>query len=278
MNRLIGKPTRTLFTVLRIVLALVYVLPLAWIVLTSLKSSDQVLHDPNALIFTPTLSTYSGVLGSGVGAIITSIEIGVAVTVVVLLIGVPAAFALARRISTAWSRVIAVILAALLILQMVPQPMTVIPLYSVLAQWHLLGSLTGLILADIALLLPFAIMLIRPFALSIPPTLYEAAEIDGANRFQVFRSIAVPMLSNGIITVMSVVFISAWGEFVYAINFLPEGTVLPVSGLLAQQNTTYAANWNTLMALAVITSLPLLIVFAFSQRHLINGLSLGAVK
>ena len=278
MNRTIGAPTRTLFSVLRVVLALVYVLPLAWIVITSLKSGDQVLHDPNGLIFSPTLSTYAGIIGSGLASIVTSVEIGVFVTVVVLVIAVPAAFALARRISTGWSRVIAVILAALLVLQMVPQPRTVIPLYSVLASWHLLGSLAGLVLADIALLLPFAIMLIRPFALSIPPTLYEAAEIDGANRFQVFRSIAVPLLSNGIITVMSVVFISAWGEFVYAINFLPEGTVLPVSGLLAQQNTTYAANWNTLMALAVITSLPLLVVFVFSQRHLINGLSLGAVK
>jgi multiple sugar transport system permease protein len=174
--------------------------------------------------------------------------------------------------------VIAVVLAALLVLQMVPQPMTVIPLYSVLANWGILGTLPGLILADIALFLPFAIMLLRPFVLSIPTALYEAAEIDGASMWQSFRLITVPMLSNGIFTVMSVIFISAWGEFVYAINFLPEGTVLPVSGLLAQQNTTYAANWNSLMALAVLTSLPLLIVFLFTQRRLINGLSLGAVK
>lgn len=275
---MIARPTRILFVVLRVVLALAYLLPLAWIVITSLKSSSQVLQDPNALIFTPTLSTYQNVIGSGIGAIITSVEIAVFVTAVVLLIGVPAAFALSRRISAGWSRVIAVILGALLVLQMVPQPMTVIPLYSVLASWHILGTLSGLILADIALLLPFAIMLLRPFALSIEPALYEAAEIDGANTFQAFRSLTVPLLSNGIITVMSVVFISSWGEFVYAINFLPEGTVLPVSGLLAQQNTTYAANWNNLMALAVLTSLPLLVVFVVSQRRLINGLSLGAVK
>ncbi|BDZ48527.1 hypothetical protein GCM10025867_07680 [Frondihabitans sucicola] len=68
------------------------------------------------------------------------------------------------------------------------------------------------------------------------------------------------------------------GEFVYAINFLPEGTTLPVSALLAQQNSTYSANWNGLMALAVLTSLPLLIVFILAQKRLVNGLSLGAVK
>ncbi|HEY0240166.1 MAG TPA: carbohydrate ABC transporter permease [Friedmanniella sp.] len=275
---MIGLRTRRLFVALKVLIGLAYLLPLLWIVLTSLKSGSQVLEAPNALRFVPTLDTYRDVIGQGLGAILTSLQIGVFVTVVVLAVAVPTAFALARRITPAWNRVIAVVLAALLVLQMVPQPMTVIPLYSVLATWKLLGSLLGLILADIALLLPFAVMLLRPFVLSIPPALYEAAEIDGAGTWQSFRSITVPMLSNGIVTVMSVVFISAWGEFVYAINFLPEGTVLPVSGLLAQQNSTYAANWNSLMALAVLTSLPLLIVFVFSQKRLINGLSLGAVK
>ncbi|MBC7589873.1 MAG: carbohydrate ABC transporter permease [Salinibacterium sp.] len=275
---MITKRTRSLFTVLKLVIGLVYLVPLLWIVITSLKTNAQVLRDPNALIFEPTLDTYSGVIGSGLGAIVTSLQIGVIVTLAVLALAVPAAFALARRISTGWARVIAVVLAALLVLQMVPQPMTVIPLYSVLAGWGILGSLSGLILADIALLLPFAIMLMRPFVLSIPPALYEAAEIDGANTLQSFRLITVPMLTNGILTVMSVVFIAAWGEFVYAINFLPAGTVLPVSGLLAQQTTTYASNWNSLMALAVLTSLPLLVLFVFTQRRLIGGLSMGAVK
>ena len=269
---------RRLFAVLAGVIGLVYLLPLLWIVLTSLKTSSQVLRAPNALVFTPTVATYTSVISDGLGAILTSVQIGIFVTAVVLLVGVPAAFALARRITPAWNKIIAAVLTALLVLQMVPQPMTVIPLYSVLARWHLLGTLGGLILADIALLLPFAVMLLRPYVLSIPDALYEAAEIDGAGTFQSFLRITVPMLGNGIVTVMSVIFISAWGEFVYAINFLPEGTVLPVSGLLAQQNTTYAANWNTLMALAVLTSLPLLIVFIFAQKRLVNGLSLGAVK
>jgi multiple sugar transport system permease protein len=275
---MIDSSTKKLFTVLKVLIGLAYLLPLLWIAITSLKSSDDVLRAPNRLIFTPTLHTYANVIGAGLGAILTSIEVAVSVTGIVLLIGVPAAFALSRKMTPRWNRVITVILGSLLVLQMVPQPMTVIPLYSVLANWKLLGTLRGLILVDIALLLPFSVMLLRPFALSIPTALYEAAEIDGASMFQTFRMITVPMLVNGIVTVMSVVFIAAWGEFVYAINFLPEGTNLPVSGLLAEQNTTYAASWNSLMALAVLTSLPLLLVFIVSQKRLINGLSLGAVK
>lgn len=275
---MITARTRRLFTVLAAVLGVVYLVPLIWIVITSLKTNQQVLQNPNALLFTPTLATYASVVQQGIGAILTSAQIAVFATLVVLVVGVPAAFALARRISRRWAIAAAVVLAALLVLQMVPQPMTVIPLYSVLAGWHLLGTLPGLILADVALLLPFAVMLLRPFVLAIPQVLYEAAELDGASQWQTFRLVALPLLTNGIATVLSVVFISAWGEFVYAINFLPEGTVLPVSGLLASQNTTYAANWNTLMALAVLTSVPLLIVFFFTQKRLVNGLSLGAVK
>ncbi|MHA6627215.1 carbohydrate ABC transporter permease [Pseudonocardia sichuanensis] len=273
-----GAPTRALFTVIKIALGLLYLLPLAWIVLTSFKSETQVLQDPNGLLFAPTLGTYGEIIAEGAAAIVTSVQISVVVTLVVVALAVPAAFAAARRLNETAARIIAIALAALLVLQMIPQPMTVIPLFSVLAQWGILNTLPGLILADVAVMLPFAIMLLRPFAQSVPDALYEAAVIDGAGQWRSFRSITVPMMRNGVYTVASVIFINAWGEFVYAVNFLPPGVVLPVSGLLASQNTTYAANWNSLMALAVITSLPLVVVFAVSQKRLISGLSLGAVK
>ena len=275
---MIAAPTRVLFAVVKVVLGLVYLIPLAWIVVTSFKSTTQVLQDPNGIVFSPTLDTYREVIGEGAAAIVTSLQISVVVTVVVAVLAVPAAFAAAARLTTGAARVIAVALAGLLVLQMIPQPMTVIPLFSVLAQWGILNTLPGLILADVAVMLPFAIMLLRPHAQDVPRALYEAATIDGAGPWRSFRSITVPMMRNGVFTVASVIFINAWGEFVYAINLLPPGVVPPVSGLLASQNTTYAANWNGLMALAVLTSLPLVVVFAISQKRLISGLSLGAVK
>ncbi|WP_243228239.1 carbohydrate ABC transporter permease [Microbacterium sp. CIAB417] len=275
---IISRTQRVSFAILKVVLILLYLIPLLWIVLTSLKDNAAILQDPNGLLFIPTFDAYTELFSTSLGAIVTSVQIAVLVTAAVVILAVPAAYALAKRANIWVARTIAIVLAVLLILQMIPQPMTVIPLYSVLANWGLLGSLGGLILADIAMMLPFAIMILRPFAQSVPRAIYEAAEIDGAGTWRTFRSITVPMMGNGIFTLMSVVFIGAWGEFVYAINFLPQGTVLPVSGLLASQNTTYAANWNSLMALAVITSLPLLIVFIVSQKQLINGLTLGAVK
>jgi ABC-type glycerol-3-phosphate transport system permease component len=134
------------------------------------------------------------------------------------------------------------------------------------------------VLCDAALLAPFAILLLRPFVLGIPAALHEAAAIDGASRWQAFRRIVVPMLSNGIITVGAIVFIAAWGEFIYAINFLSEGSTFPVSGLLAQQISTYSVSWNRMMALAFLTSLPLVVLFLVVQRRLVRGLSVGAIK
>lgn len=275
---MISRPLKRVFTVLAAALGLAYLLPLVWVILTAFKTNNAVLKNPNSIFFRPSLETFQSVIGDGFGAILTSLQITVGVTVLVLVIGVPAAYALSRHADPVWNRVATIGLALLLILQMVPQPMTVIPLFSVLANWHVIGTLSGLILADLALLLPYAIIVLRPFVLAIPNVLYEAARIDGASSVQTFFRLTIPMLTNGIFTVGAIIFITAWGEFVYAINFLPEGTVLPVSGLLAQQNSQYSANWNSLMALAVLTALPLLVVFLFTQRRLINGLSLGAVK
>jgi ABC-type glycerol-3-phosphate transport system permease component len=233
---------------------------------------------PDALLFSPTLGTLRSVIGEAGGSVLLSLEVTAAAVTAVILFGLPASYALARRTTPRWGRVVSVVLVLLLFLQMVPQPMTVIPLYGMLAQWHLLGSLGGLIIADTALVLPFSMLLLRPFALAVPNALYEAAELDGASGFQIFLRIVVPLMRNGVATVASIVFITVWGEFIYASNFITEGSTYPVSALLAQQIGTYSSSWNALMALALLTSVPLLVVFLFAQRYLTAGLNIGAVK
>jgi multiple sugar transport system permease protein len=114
--------------------------------------------------------------------------------------------------------------------------------------------------------------------LAIPPALYEAAALDGANGLQAFGRIVIPLLRNGIATVATLVFIMVWGEFLYAANFITQGDTVPVSALLAQQIGAYSANWNRLMALALLTTLPLLVVFLFAQRRLTAGLTVGAIR
>jgi multiple sugar transport system permease protein len=274
----VGSPPPVLRVVVKVVLTLLYVIPLLWIILEAFKSGSETLTAPSAVFFSPTLSTLRSVIGEAGGSVLLSFEVTAAATAAVVVFGVPAAYALTRRTSRRWSRTVSIVLVVLLFLQMIPQPMTVIPLYGVLARWHLLGSVGGLILADTALVLPFSIMLLRPFALAVPGALFEAAALDGATGWQTFIRIVVPLLRNGVATVGSIVFITVWGEFIYASNFITQGSTYPVSALLAQQIGTYSASWNTLMALALLTSIPLLVIFLFAQRRLTAGLTLGAVR
>ena len=261
-----------------VVLGLVYLVPLLWIVLTAFKSDQEVRAHPNSVLFSPSLGTFTSIVDAASSSILTSAKIAVSVTVLVVLVAVPAAYALGRRLTTRWSRASAWFLGVFLVLQMVPQPMAVIPLYGILAEWRLVGNIYGLVLADVALMAPFAIMLMRPFVLAIPRELYEAAEIDGASGLRTFRNIVVPLLPNGIATVGAIVFIITWGEFIYATTLMTDPANLPVSGLLAQQTSLYSVSWNRLMGLALLTSLPLLAVFVVAKRRLVEGLSVGSVK
>ncbi len=271
-------PPRALGTAAAVVLSVVYIVPLSWIVLTAFKSDAQILSAPNAPLFTPTLETFRGIGSSGVIAILNSLQIAGYTTLLAIACAVSAAYALSKPSTRRWTQVAAILLGALLVLQMVPQPMAVIPLYSILADWGLVGTLVGLILADVALLVPFSVLLLRPFVMAIPGELYDAAQVDGASSFQTFRLIVLPLLVNGIITIASIVFIISWGEFIYATTLLTEDGQLPVSALLAQQTSLYSVSWNRLMGLALLTSLPLILLFIVAQRRLVHGLSVGAVK
>lgn len=275
---MIGAPRRGIAVPITILLIISYVVPLLWMVLTAFKSDMQSRSEPNSVLFVPTLDTLAGIIEVGWGAVLTSAQIATCVTILVLLLAVPAAYAVTTRIAGVWATVSAGVIGVLLVLQMVPQPMAVIPLYGVLAEYGLVNSILGVILADVALLTPFAVLLLRPFAIAIPPSLFEASALDGASRFRTFRSVVLPLMGNGIATVAAMVFILAWGEFIYATTLVTNQASLPVSGLLAQQTSLYSVSWNRMMGLALITSLPLLIVFLVAKRRLVEGLSAGAIK
>lgn len=253
----------------------VYAVPLLWIILTSLKKSADVFDPSKSLIFTPTLEAYERVANVQLlQAIGQSFLIASLAMVIVLVVAVPAAYALAR--SAAWWSF--ALLALLIIFQMVPQTSTVIPLFKVLGSLNLLDSLVGVVLADAALMTPFAIILLRPFFRSVPEAIEEAASIDGAGAMRSFWSIVLPIARNGVATTGTIVFIIVWGEFLYAVNFFMTPGKYPLSALLAQQVSSYGVNWSGLMALAVVTAVPIAILYGFSYKLLKEGLTVGAVK
>jgi multiple sugar transport system permease protein len=262
--------------VLQVLLFVMYGIPILWILLTSIKSSDEVIGTQASIIFTPTLDAYVRAFeGQDLWpALAQSLIISASTTVLVLAVAIPCAYALAR-VGGRW---VTVALALLIVLQMMPQTATVIPLFQVFGTWGLLDSTSGLVLADAALLTPFAIVLLRPFFRAVPIALEESASIDGAGIVRRFFSIVLPVARNGVATTATLVFLICWGEFLYAINFLLSPGTYPLSALLAQQVSAFGIDWPALMALSVITSIPILILFAATYRLLREGLTVGAVK
>lgn len=257
-------------------LLLVYGIPLLWLAATSLKSNTAIFADPGGILFHPSFAAYGEIASQGTlgQAALNSVIIAVGTTILTLVIAVPTAYGLDRSRGT----ILTVGLGLLVLLQMIPQTATIIPLYRVLGAWRLLGTLPGVILADSALFLPFSVLVLRPFVGGIPREIEEAAAIDAASSWTTFLRIVIPLMGNGVATAASLIFILSWGEFLYAISILTNPTTYPISALISQQISAYGTSWSGLMALAVVGSLPILIVFVVAQKRLASGLSLGAVK
>jgi multiple sugar transport system permease protein len=227
------------------------------------------------IIFRPNVSAYTKNLsGALVQAGLQSIIIATGTCILVLLIAVPAAYGLARTTG----RLPTIALGLLIVLQMVPQTATVIPLFQIFGSWGLLDQTAGVVIADSALLIPFAVLLLRPFFRGVPLALEESGAIDGASVWRIFRSIALPIARNGVATTATLVFLISWGEFLYAVNFFLSPGKYPLSALLAQQVTAFGIDWPALMALSVMTSIPILALFIATYSLLRDGLTMGAVK
>lgn len=258
-----------------VLVLLVYFVPLFWMVITSLKSNAQLAQTPAGILFSPTVDSYRTVIGPTLWrAMGVSFAVAASTTVVVLLLAIPAAFALSRVRGAAT----VVILGVLLILQMVPPAASLIPLYRLLSVIGLVSTLPGLVLADVALFLPFAILLLRPFCLTVPKEVQEAAAIDGVGAVKMITRIVLPLVRNGTSTVGSIVFILAWGEFIYAATFINKPALQPLSAVISRQVTVFGVDWPSLMALATVAALPVLLVYGLAQRQLREGLTVGVGK
>lgn len=160
---------------------------------------------------------------------------------------------------------------------MIPALLVIIPLYSLLRELHLLGSLTGLVIVYIATQIPFNVFVFTSFFATLPKELEEAAYVDGASPLRTFASIVVPQTGPAIASVALLNTISIWNEFFYALVFLTDDNrkTIPVGIFGLSLNAQYSADWVHLFAGLVITMIPMLLIFAFAQDRIAKGLSSG---
>jgi multiple sugar transport system permease protein len=258
-----------------LVVFLAYFAPLLVVVLAAFKTNAQIADNPASLLFHPSLDGFRAVLNSDLlRALWNSAQIAVESTLVTVVVGTPVAYLLART-RARWS---ALTIGVLIALQMTPTATAVIPLYRVLAALHLLDRIPGVALAIAATTLPYAILLLRPFFLSVPVEVEEAARIDGAGEISCFFRVVLPLVRNGLSLITVLLLFGSWGEFLYSVSFLSTSSNYPLSVLLVQQEGFYGTQYNNLMALALIGSLPIVVLFTFVARRLTSGLTLGVGK
>ncbi|WP_228010377.1 carbohydrate ABC transporter permease [Nonomuraea phyllanthi] len=271
-------PRAWLSSVLGIALAGVYVVPVYWMVATSLKQPGDVFASPPDLIPSPvTFRAYAdSVLNSSgvLRGLLNSTIVGIATTALTLALSLPAAYGLARfRL-----RFVNTFLLLFLVVQMIPAINIALPMFVIFSRLDMVNSYTGLVLANCSLAVPLAVTVLRPYFLTVPGEVVEAATVDGCNQWSAFLRIALPVSVPGIVTVAVVSFLGAWGEFVFALALTTKEEMQPVSVVLAGLTNAFGTRWNDVMAVSAVVALPIFLAFLFLQRFVVGGLTAGASK
>jgi multiple sugar transport system permease protein len=265
-------------TLLAAVIVAVYLFPVYWMVASSLKTQADIFQKPPQFFPTrPTLDAYrEAVINNDViqRSILSSVIIGVGVTILTLILAPPAAYALARL----RPRGSGVVLLALLISQLLPAVVVAGPLFVIFKKWGLINSYQGMILADVTATLPFAVIILRPYFLSVPRELESASLVDGSTQFGSYFRIVLPLIRPGLVTVAAFSFLIAWGEFIFALSLNLDDKIQPITVATNKFIGQYGTQWNNLMAVATAVAIPIVLVFLCLQRYIVGGLMSGATK
>jgi multiple sugar transport system permease protein len=255
-----------------VIILAVMLFPIYWMVNVSLQPASTML-EADWFPFTPNLSGYITAFHDQWGHLLTSLFVSLGAVVICLVIATPAAYALAHfKLPGSTAATFAIIVS-----QMIPAVVVANALYPTYNDTGILDNYIGLMLADASLGLPFSILIIRAFMASVSPSLVEAGYVDGASKLRVFWSIVVPIARNSIITGGLFTFLFAWSDFLLS-STLAGKSVRPVTLGVYQYITSYVTDWSTVMATAVLASLPALVLLVIAQRFIAAGITGGATK
>lgn len=278
--RTAGTVVRYCFTIL---LLIVVLLPIYWMVISSFKLQAEIFRIPPT--FVPldfTFANYRAVLIGNLAhsvAIPTylknSLIVAVCTVLATLLLATPAGYAFSR-VPFRGKRIL---IYAVLVSQMLPIVLILIPLYRTFLSLHLLSTYAGLVLPYLMFSLPFSIWMLKGYFDSIPRELDEAAKVDGCTKMQAMLRVILPNTKAGLTATSIVTFIMAWDEFIISLTIMDKDAMrtLPV-GLLQSFVGEFSIKWGEMMAASVVTTVPVVLLFIFLSKYLIGGLLAGAVK
>ncbi|MEC0203729.1 carbohydrate ABC transporter permease [Paenibacillus lautus] len=265
-----------------VLISLFAVSPFLWMILTSLKPQAEIYSTP--LTYLPQelhWEGYKGMLNPHADDSANFMKwfgntafVSLLTTVFSLIISAFGGYAMSRfgfrgRMSLGY---------IILLTQMLPGSLLIIPLYLIMKDYNLLNSHLGLVIAYTTFAVPFCTWMLKGYFDSVSQSIDEAASVDGANRWTTFVRILLPLTLPGLVVTGIFSFLTSWNEFMFAQTFISDYDKWTLSVGIASFQGQYVVNWDYLMAGSVITTLPIVIAFWLLQKHLVSGMTAGAVK
>lgn len=257
----------------------VLLFPLYWIVVTSLKTETEIFQIPPT--FWPevlNLKSYAAQVETGdynmFQSFGNSFLISIGATLVAVVLAVPASYGIAKY----HFRGKKLMLLGFLVTQMLPVAVLLTPMFIMFRNMHVYNTPWAAILADATIGIPFSVLILKNYFASIPGELEEAACIDGCNRFTAFLRVLIPVAKPGVMVCAIFSFLYAWGDLAYGMTFILDQQKRPITAGIFNFMGQYGTKWSYLTAFAVVTILPVALIFIFMQKYIISGITSGAVK
>lgn len=268
-----------IYNFISILIAIIFLFPLYWIIVSSLKTDAEIFSlNPTIIPKNIIFNAYTEQFNSGeyniLKGFLNSLTVSIPTMIISVLISVPAAYGLARFNVKGRKYLI----QSFLITQLMPATLLLTPMFILFRIIGVTNTFLAPIIANCTVAIPFSVMMLRPYFLSLPKDIEEAAIIDGCNTWTAFLKIMIPLSYPGIIMASIFSFLFAWGDLIFSLTFLADGTMRPITVGIYNFVGKYGIQWNKIMAFGVVIMIPVILIFVFLQKYIIGGLTQGAVK
>jgi multiple sugar transport system permease protein len=252
------------------------VFPFIWVILTSIRTDADMFSRTFALATkTVTFDKYRELFGSDfIRYIANSVLVSTIATFVAVLTALLAAYAFSRHVFRGRT----LLLGTFAFSQLFPFVVILTPLYILFFRLHLVNTFTGLVVAYVAITLPYCVYMLLGYLESVPASLDEAARIDGCSTLRIIFRVVLPVAWPGIVATTVYAFIQAWNEYLFALTLMTESDKKTIPVGLANFFGEQTMNWGAVMTASVIATVPTMVFFLIMQRQLVSGLAAGAVK
>ena len=277
-KRLVGKKNVLLCIAALLILGIL-MFPLFWTLITSLKTEKEIFqypptfypHELNTKSYAAQIETGDFNMFQSFG---NSFLISLGAMLIAVFLAVPASYAIARYRFRGRN----IMLLGFLVTQMLPVSVLLTPMFIMFKKMHVYNTWWSAVFADATIGIPFSVLILKNYFASVPKELEEAAYIDGCSRFGAFMRVLVPVAKPGVIVCAIFSFLYAWGDLAYGMTFILDQQKRPITAGIFNFMGQYGTRWSYLSAFAIVTIIPVTLIFIFMQKYIIAGMTNGAVK